>query len=328
MKAVVSQLYRESLKTKNLSLQLALLYCTEIINSSQGELYARMAEHGAVGIGVGVAKYLLGEVFWNDVKSQFYAACPAIPTLQAIYSGEKHLVNMAFSVDDLRQQYLKMKATVEIERLMDKTYISLRQSYVSNRTVEAVRAFISAHDVLFKLRDEDCKQAYKFSDVVNDAVVNQVKQWFGASDNSSLKSSIRSLQINYAEIHRSAMVYWVFALKEDYSDSGLFEQYSNLAEESRETLLTREFLAACPVDVYVYDGSNQLVASVVDGRIFNNADIMVALLGDTKIIRFYDKQNYRIEYAGTDYSKMDVTISEFDENKDVSRTVNYYSHPT
>ena len=67
----------------------------------------------------------------------------------------------------------------------------------------------------------------------------------------------------------------------------------------------------CPVDVYVYDKDNKLVASVEDNNVtLSNPNVDITVNGDTKTIMIYD-ESYRIEYRSAAEGTMDIVISEF-----------------
>ncbi len=91
--------------------------------------------------------------------------------------------------------------------------------------------------------------------------------------------------------------------------------------------LKKEVKAACPVNVYIYDEEDHLVAYVEDGVVSCSVDdLVIAQDGDEKIIRFYDNANYRVEYSGYDEGTMDIVITEFDDTQ-IARTVNYNNLP-
>lgn len=148
---------------------------------------------------------------------------------------------------------------------------------------------------------------------------------FGKDSFADMKDYLRTRQVSYMTTHKSALTVWINKLDEDYLGSGLYESYNYLYDESKKRILAKEFVAACPVDVYIYDQSDQLVASVIEGRIYCNGDVTVGLVVDTKIVRFYKGADYRIEYVGNDWGVMDVTISEFNKDEEKVRVVNYYN---
>lgn len=325
MKEVLRQAYQDSKLSGNINLQLALLDCIEIIDSSADEILLKIISDEFCVIGTDAAEYLIKKLLWEQVTKNLYALHPAAAIFQAAYKTGKFVSNLLFSTDDTYEQYLKMLAITDIELLIDGTHNKLKTKYLTQQDVMSASAYLSALNLVFTLRDNDCTRAYGFVDVLDQTLVNEIAKLFGKDTYSELKDYLRIRQVNYATIHEAALTAWINWLDLDYPDSGLYEHYSYLFDQSEQRMATREFVAACPVNVYVYNEANQMVASVVDGRISCNDDIMLALLGDTKIVRLYDGQNYRIEYVGTDSGEMDVTISEFGKSGECIRTVNYYN---
>lgn len=67
----------------------------------------------------------------------------------------------------------------------------------------------------------------------------------------------------------------------------------------------------CPVDIYVYDKDNKLVAAVEDNKVtLSDPNVDISVDGDTKTVMLYD-ETYRIEYKSAAESTMDIVISEF-----------------
>lgn len=69
---------------------------------------------------------------------------------------------------------------------------------------------------------------------------------------------------------------------------------------------------ACPVDIYFYDTTGAVVASVVDDTIINTSeDIVITLVDDVKTISFPD-DTYRIEIVPVAEGSMDVAVANLD----------------
>lgn len=330
MKDVLRQVYQDSLSTGNIYLQSALSDCVEIMNSSTEAVIQKIITDEFVAVGTDAAKYLIKEVLWDQVTKTLYATHPAVAVFQTAYKTGKFVSNLLFNTDATTEQYAKMDAIVDVENLVDTTYKKLGDSFESRQDVTSATIYLNALDLIFTLRDNDCVRAYELVDILDSALVNQIAKLFGGEiyDYSGTKSYLRTRQVNYAVEHETALTAWIYELEVDYPDTGLEEQYNSWFEQSAERMANKEFVAACPVDVYVYDASNNIVASVVNGRVScENPDIMIALIDDTKVVRFYGSQNYRIEYKGTDTGNMDITVSEFDDTGAATRKVNYYNVP-
>lgn len=79
----------------------------------------------------------------------------------------------------------------------------------------------------------------------------------------------------------------------------------------------------CPVDVYVYNDSGELCASVVDNEAeCSDENIMIDVNGDEKTVKVYG-DDYSIKLVGTAYSAMDVEVVNNASYNDTLRTVRY-----
>ena len=83
----------------------------------------------------------------------------------------------------------------------------------------------------------------------------------------------------------------------------------------------------CPVDIYVYDKNNKLVAAVEDNKVtLSDVNVDISVDGDTKTVMLYD-DTYRIEYKSAAESTMDVVISEFAGHDQLLKTTTFEKVP-
>ncbi len=328
LKTVVRTMYQRC-PSSNVYLKLALADCEQIIDSSSGELIAKLFTDEISSVGVDAAKYLVGEL-WKEVKSVLNAKFPYLDIILAGYKTGKFLSDMLFSTDSTIEQYCVMLAVLDIENLMADVFKYMEQQYLKSGSKDAASAYLSSIDLSFSSRDQDCLSAYDFVDILDDALVNRIGSLFdqtGANQREGIKNSISSIQKSYDVGYESALTGWINYLEEDYPGSGLEEKFQSLQTDSYNRILKKKYVAACPVDLYVYDQSNNLVANVIDGKPYCNGNITVAVNGDKKELYFYDDKEYRIEYVGNDEGTMDVTVSEYDETESVLRDVYFYDVP-
>lgn len=325
MKDVMRQVYQDSLSVENIYLQSALADCVKIMDSSTEEVIEKIISDEFVVVGTDAAKYLIKELLWDQVTKTLYATHPAVAVFQAAYKTGKFVSNLLFNTDDTIEQYAKMDAIVDIENLVDKTYKKLGTWFANQQDVESAEMYLNGIDLIFALRHNDSLRAYELVDILDNSLVNKIQELFGSDAYSDIKNYLRIRQVKYTVEHEAALTAWIDQLGVDYPNSELENQYGSWFEQSTERISTKEFVAACPVNVYVYNSSGKLIASVSDNRVScEDPNIMIALMNDTKIVRFYGDQNYYIEYVGTDTGTMDVTISEFDDNEEIVRKINYY----
>lgn len=319
MKTVLRQAYSDSKATGNSHLQQALQDCVEIIDSSVEEFIEKMVMEGVTTVGVNTGKWLFGELLWNDIKAKMYVAHPVTAVLMATYKGVSFAVNELFSTDKISEQYLKMLAMEDIEDLLGITYKNMKSKYTSTWTQDTASAYLSSIELISMAKDDDCEQAYKFVDIVDNAVASKIAHFFGASDNSETKDKIQSMQKKFLEDYKDNSMKWM-----DNLASSVYTYYKNLYLESYRKRV-KQITVACPVDVYVYDSDSVLVASSVGDVLSCSSDaISIVRVGEEKIFLFYDDQNYNVEYVGNGSGVMDVTVKEYDENEMEIRTVNYY----
>ncbi len=77
----------------------------------------------------------------------------------------------------------------------------------------------------------------------------------------------------------------------------------------------------CPVDVYVYNSNNELVAAVEDNEVILTDDkAQITVNGDTKYVTLFD-ESYYIVYEATADGMMRVTVNEHANSEDILRTV-------
>lgn len=323
MKTVLRSVYNDSRITGNSALIAALADCVQIMDSSTNEVIDKIILDEFVAVGTDVAQYLIKNLLWEQVTSILYAQHPAIAMFQAAYEAGKLVSNLLFSTDDTYEQYAKMSAIVDVESLVDKTYHNLKESFSNDKNHDSASAYLSALDLVFALRDDDCVRAYGLVNILDNTIVNKVMQLFGQDKNAEVRKYLKSRQSDYAVNYGSALTGWIYELEVDYPDSGLYERYKGLIDKVSNRIVQKEFVAACPVDVRVYDENKTEVASIVNGVVTCEENISAILKGEEKIIRFFDDGDYTIQYVGTDSGEMDLAVNEFDSDGTVSRLTRY-----
>ena len=210
---------------------------------------------------------------------------------------ESFLCDKLTNASSAIEQYLKMLSTLDVENLMNGVYNDLRQAFLSEKESQQALVYLEAMRLMFKLRDGDCESAVDYIDVIymedidifDDSLLLIIKRLFGAKDTDdiqALKKSIQNIQSYYDDVYINTEKGWIFGLEDDFPGTGLYEKYLKFYESGGEASLVKEYKAACPVNVYVYDQQDNVVAAVVDGRVSCSVDdVMIALVGDEKIDR-------------------------------------------
>ena len=324
LKGVLLEMERRC-PSSNLYLKAALKDCAVIIDNSTNNL---IYEIGSKGIKVVGAGNILFDKLWDEVKKEL-GHFPALDIIMAGYKGGKLISNLLFKTDDTSEKYCIMLATIDIKDLVVDTYKTLEQVYLSNRTAENAETYLSSIDMLFMTLNQDCVAAYNFVDTLDDGLFSKVQEAFKTSGNQrdNLKKSIQNIQKEYKVLHHSAMTGWIHYLDEDYPGSGLEGKYYNIIFETEILPVAKKHSIACPVDVYVYNTSDELVANIINNRPHCNGNLTVAVTGDVKELYFYDDANYNIKYVGNDRGSMDLTITEYGENENALRDVYFFDVP-
>lgn len=331
MKAVLERAYLKSAEVygPNDNMTQAFNDCLQMITRSTDEMFDQIEKEAVAVVGKAGIKYLISNVLWKKVSDQIQISCPEVAILQLGYKTGKTISNQLCNTDDAAEKYLKMDYITDIESMIDVVYRDLEFDFDRDSTLDLAQEYLSAMKLSFRLRDVDCETAHSYVDNIQDSALGSLNELLGGSDYEGLKSAINRTKDEYAQHYTLSETDWIAHLEEDYPGSGLYELYSAIYEaiigSGGNVKLVKQIIAACPVDVYVYDQSNNVVASVIDGRVScSKDDVMIALVDNQKIIRFYDGADYRIEYIGYNTGDMDITITEFNGNENIQRTVNYY----
>lgn len=319
----INEAYRLSLSTHNLYLQGALYDCKTMIEAENDDVLRKAMTGQSIVLGKKAFQFIFKELYWNGAKSLMKASCPGVWLLLASYSGSKLITNALFKTDAIKKNFSTLKAVEDIEKLFFDTNSNLRNRYLADPSEQNAKAFINSFDIVYFALNEDCEQAKKYITTIEEA------DWFsGLGDNAqsyeSARNQILGIQSSYTSEYDMVLREWIYSLSTDYPRSGLEEFYTDYFNNVPMGILRKEVKAACPVDIYIYNQEGEIVASVI-GDVVSCTDesIMIAKLGEEKTVQFFDDQEYRIEYVGSDNGKMDVTVSEFADDE-TTRKVNYY----
>lgn len=320
----------EKAPASNLFLSLALDDCVEIIDSSTSELLDKFIEKKNFMIVGESAKYMVDKL-WDVVKDAVNVNWPYLDAILVGYKAGKLISNSLFKTDETIEKYCIMLAVLDVRNLMDQTYRTLELKYQTEKNTANAEAYLSAVDVIFTIIDKDCESAYNFVDVLDKALATRIDELLNGEGDDPWqrnKNSIANIQMSFYGVHEQMLRDWIIYLREDYPDQPeLYDKYQSLREESMNRVLNKKYLAACPVDVYVYDLDNNLVAYVKDNKAYSNGEVTVVVENDTKALYFYNDDEYRLEYVGNDSGDMDLTVTEYGDDEEELRNVYFYDVP-
>ena len=186
--------------------------------------------------------------------------------------------------------------------------------------------FAAAVDVCYRYIDSDAQCSYDFVQAVDDAMISKIIQFFKGNERQAVKDEIETIRKKYKSQHQSNFNDWAEKCLVSYPK--IYKKYKDEGKGGIFDII-KWYSIKCPVDVYVYDEKDNLVASVIGNRVFckEGADLTVMCVDDQKMLYFYDSDNtYKIKYAATDAGTMDIDIKEFKEEK-ATRTVKYVNVP-
>ncbi len=326
MKIVLNEMYNNCPESKK-ALKSALRDCVSIINASSDQFIGKIITCTGMYVGQQAVKFGIDEL-WDGIKKQINFSNPTLFILTECYKVDKYIVNELFNTDAISEQYMNMLAVTDVKDLIIKVLQFSKSKYKNNPLEDNAKAYLSAIDFFYAGLDYNCKSAYKFVDAVDDALISQIAALLGGNNNEEVKKSIKSIQQTYYSNYAiSILSSWINELDVDYPNSGLYEKYESLLDENYKKAVTKKYGVACPVDVYVYDKNNQLVAYVIDNKPYSAGDITVVVEGTSKELYFYDSDQYHIEYVGTGVGDMEASIEEYDQAGNIMRQVDYCKIP-
>ena len=323
--AILQDMY-ELCPAENVDLKMALKECTSVMKMSEETLACKMEIHAIGVVGKEVAKCGISKL-WGSVKEEIYASNPYAALCWASYKSSTYFCNAVFNTNDVAERTVKIAAMMDVRALVQSAYEREKSGFANSRVTENAEKYIAAIDVNFKYLDEDCNAAYSFAEATSEGLLARLQAAFGKNDAEELKKQIKSIQNSYYSEYESTKTAWVYGLEADYPEE--YSEYKHLLDESWNRI-KKKYHIACPVNVYVYDVSGKLVASVVNNVPYceTDAPFTVAAVDDEKEIWFYgDAGQYTVSYIGTDNGTMDITIEEYSASGDMSRQVKHMDVP-
>ena len=290
-------------------------------------------------IGKKAVKYAFKEVVWKEIKS---AMSPELLLAMTIVKSGKEISNLLYASDNITDAYMNLKCIVDVENTFRAALESMKQNYISTRNEQSAAKYLTALKLTFDAIDIDCSKAYSFVDAIDKAQITAiidaarwVKHLFTGEEKEKLlkhaKEIITTMRNRNKETYSRQTKAWVDYMVMNYNPfTGDFDWFGRIPDSNQNDLLDllsfirKKITIQCPVDVYLYNSQNEMVASIVDGIISNNDEnLLMCRIEDAKIVYTFSDEAYRIEYVGNDTGSMDITIEEFNEYEDVIRTEFY-----
>ncbi len=297
----------------------ALSECMNIIEASDNEFAEQMINGAFEAVGKEVVKSCISK-YWDEcIMSELQIKYPNAAIIIVAYKASKYLTNIVFNTDETAEKYYKMIAATQVNEVTRKTYESLEKKYLKNQTVDNAKAYLSSIDILSNAVIYDCGCAYEYVDCVDSAAINKICNFFNCgSDYGSVKLAIDRFESGMYSEHERILTSWVNYLPEDFPEE--YDKYKKILDESLQRV--KEYKVHCPVDVYVYDSKNTLVASVIN-NIPSTSGISVVVENDEKTFYLPEGEEYSFTYIGNDTGVMDIEILERDTNDTILRNTTF-----
>lgn len=319
-KAVLRDMY-SLCPGNNPELKTALLDCVGMMESGTLGFIDIMAAKGIAVVGKEVVKAALSK-FWTELKTEAIMTNPYVALLWASYKTSTLFCDTVFNTSAVAEKTVKLGALIDVRALVIGAFEKERDAFGASHTKENAEKFLATIDVAYRYLSEDCDGAKDFVSAVSKSLLSKIQSAFGVTKEKQLIEQIKSIKSNYEQAYDNLNVNWLFNLEEDYP--ALYGKYKNIMDA-----YNKKYKIACPVNVYIYDSAGAVAASVVNGVPYcaDDQKFTVAVVGDEKEFWFYDDEPYTIRYEGTDNGAMDITIEEYDDNKNLTRTVKHTDVP-
>lgn len=311
----------------DLQLKRALGDCVSVMKMSEEQFIKKMKVHAAAVAGKETTKTVAGQI-WSAAKEMIMESNPYAGAVWVGWGTGIAVSDTLFNTSKIAEKVIDMRMICDIKKLVVKVFECESNKYNQDKegTDYTAGNFAAAVDVCYRYIDSDAQCSYDFVQAVDDAMISKIIQFFKGNERQAVKDEIETVQKKYKSLHRSNFNDWVEKCLVSYPK--IYKKYKDEGKGGIFDII-KWYSIKCPVDVYVYDEKDNLVASVIGNRVFckEGADLTVMCVDDQKMLYFYDSDNsYKIKYAATDAGTMDIDIKEFKEEK-ATRTVKYVNVP-
>lgn len=322
LKYVVKQMYQEC-PAEKVYMKDALKSCSEIMDMSVHEYFKSLEINGYTSLGKKGVKLVI-QKFWDITKKIVQVNLPWVDIFVKAYEAGTDLSNAMFGTREKVELYHHMSAVADYEELIVKTRKILEDRYKAEKGAVKASYYLSAVDIDFSLKAVSCQDAYDLVDQIDNGIVNQIFTSLENDEYTSLKELFEGGIKRNKEAYEYFQTGWLYNLKTDYPKE--YEKYKNEISVTNDGV-KKILEVACPVDVYVYDCNNNLIAYVTGEKAWCSNIVSLQLENDRKRIYFYNEESYRVEYIGNDSGKMDITITEHNKTEPETREVYFYDLP-
>lgn len=326
-KAVIHAMYDacvldEAYGADHSALRNALKECVSMVDRTTEDVLEKQLTDATVIIGKHVAQEA-SKYLWKCLCASVKDYSVGATIVLTFYETGANIVDEVLGTDGTIEEYYKMLMIQDIRRVAKMSLDDLAHQFKANPTSANAQAYLANIDFLFSALDKDCTTAYSFTDNVSKSMLDNILILLGDTGTADAKTSIANIRRDYTTQWTMSYIFWIDWLPEGPLQNG----YEALYYPEFGIPVWRETVA-CPVDVYVYNSRDQLVAWVEGDEVHcTTGDLTITRHAEQKIITCYSGASYSIRYAGTDSGEMDIIWEEFDGDASVIRTVSYYDVP-
>lgn len=199
----VEQMYQKSLQIGEYDLQSALKECLDILD---GNLKSAVLAETAKTMGLSAGKMVIGALWWDSMLAALTELRPEIAVWQAVFYGDKYIVNQLVKVDELRSLSLQMRATNDLRNVADAALQDLVSAYKNDRSPVLAQEILKLLDLSYKLRIQDCQIANAFFNAVNEDIAHRFRFLISGEDRT-LRTEIQRWEDEYEE-SRQKLLKW------------------------------------------------------------------------------------------------------------------------
>lgn len=325
-KNVMQDMY-DLCSVSDLQLKIALGDCVSVMEMNTEEFLEKMGKHEIAVTGKETVKAVTEKV-WSAAKEMIMESNPYAAAVWVGWGTGIAVSDTLFNTSKIAEKVIDMRMICDVKKLVVKVFECESNKYNQDKegTDYTAGNFAATVDVCYRYIDSDAQCSYDFVQAVDDAMISKIIQFFKGNERQAVKDEIETIQNKYKSLHQSNFNDWVEKCLVSYPK--IYKKYKDEGKGGIFDII-KWYSIKCPVDVYVYDEKDNLVASVIGNRVFckEDADLTVMCVDDQKMLYFYDSDNtYKIKYAATDAGTMDIDIKEFKEEK-ATRTVKYVNVP-
>ena len=329
----------EAKEIKN-SLKLA----AEIISSANEDMIAAIQKREFLFALHNEASYVATDKLWGYVTDAFVDKCAVAKGYVELAKMQLTVIDKFFGVDARTEQYFKLCALNEIDRIAGLAVNQALINYKDHPNGSNAAVFLAAIELKFGFIDQSYSESIKYSEIITDSGIIQKMEngWrdvFGIEIENSLKNSITEAESAKDALHCTILTSWITKLESEsshiaknyyeYRDKmyALYrpkpDEGSIQASPSAVTL----YSIHCPVTVTVYNSVGDAVAEVGENEVWASGEIAVVYDHGGKEIYFFDEGDYKLVCEGYGEGDMDIEVVNYDKDGNITRTINYNNVP-